>query len=293
MTDLSSRRAEMKLLCGFMREAPAQPATNLWRAIELPVLANALPRAGRGLDVGCGDGVLTGILRDLLMVARSGPEWDLVGIDVDPAETNLAQQTRTYSEVVTTGATALPFPENSFDFAFANSVLEHIPDLPGSLAEIGRCLRPGGLLLATVPVPLMHDCLAGPIWIWPMSREQYLRDLDYRIAHLNYWSEEQWREELNRAGLRLESASGYMLKKQMQRWETWSNWTGGLLYRLWGRKKKPIAIQRTLRMRRGLPRFMNFLAPLLANLVGQGVLGLHPGPNDLCGCLLIRARKPL
>jgi SAM-dependent methyltransferase len=293
----AQRRVEYELLCRFMREAPAQPATNLWRAIELPVLAKAMPQAGRGLDVGCGDGVLTGVLCDLL--SRSGPdpakrpEWDLVGIDPDAAETNLAQQTGSYTAVFTTGATSLPFPESSFDFVFANSVLEHIADLPGSLMEIGRCLRPGGVLLATVPAPEMHDCLAGPGWIWPMPRQQYLRELDRRLVHLQYWSIEQWREQLGRAGLLLESAEAYLLQKQMRRWELWSNWTGGLLYRLWGRKKKPIAIQRALHMRRGLPRFLHFLAPLLASLVGRGVLGLSVAPGDRCGCVLVRARKRL
>ena len=81
-------RAELRaqLLREFMADAPFQPATNLWRAVELPVLAEAMPKSGRGLDVGCGDGILTRILSDL-----AGARWQLVGVDPDGAECALAR----------------------------------------------------------------------------------------------------------------------------------------------------------------------------------------------------------
>ncbi len=45
----------------------------------------------------------------------------------------------------------LPFESNFFDLIFSNCVLEHIKDDEGVLAEISRCLKPGGKLIMTFP----------------------------------------------------------------------------------------------------------------------------------------------
>src|SRR5271155_2230473 len=84
--DLTMCKARRSVWQHLMMVAPYQPATNFWRAIELPVLASALPKEGRGLDVGCGDGTLTTILRQLV-----GGTWDLTGVDIDAPEIALAK----------------------------------------------------------------------------------------------------------------------------------------------------------------------------------------------------------
>ena len=45
----------------------------------------------------------------------------------------------------------LPFADSSVDLITALDVLEHIEDDRATLREIRRVLRPGGILLATVP----------------------------------------------------------------------------------------------------------------------------------------------
>lgn len=293
MVTLTTRRADRadlvrrRLLEQFMTEAPFQPATNFWRSIELPVLASALPRAGRGLDVGCGDGVLTGILRDL-----TGATWDLVGVDPDPAETALARAGGQYVAVHTAPADAVPEPDGGFAFAFANSVLEHIPNLPDCLREVARVLRPGGLFAATVPAPSFHQCLAGPDLTRRQTRAEYQADLDRRLAHVNYWSADRWATELRSAGLRPLPVEGYLTPDQVRRWEGWSNWTGGLVHRIRGRREHPIVSQRALGLRRGLPRGLRFLARPLAWAVGFGRLGRAAADPAAAGCLLVMARKP-
>jgi SAM-dependent methyltransferase len=283
----ASVEVRRRLLRRFMAEAPFQPATNLWRAVELPVLAAALPGAGRGLDVGCGDGVLTKLLAEL-----AGADWRLVGIDPDPAEIALARATGFFEELHETGADHVAEPDSSFDFAFANSVLEHIPDLPPCLKEIARCLKPGGRFYATVPSPGLHTFMRGPGALRRIDRQKYLAETDRRLLHFRYPSVDEWRELFTAAGLELTTARGYLTRKQVRRWEAWTNWTGGLLYRLKGSQSRPIEIQRSLGLRRGLPKPLRFVGGPLAWTAGLGVLSDDATAPEETACLLVIARKP-
>ncbi|MCC6234054.1 MAG: methyltransferase domain-containing protein, partial [Verrucomicrobiales bacterium] len=47
--------------------------------------------------------------------------------------------------------TRLTFNDASFDAIFSIDVLEHVPDYRAGLAELSRCLKPGGKLLLTAP----------------------------------------------------------------------------------------------------------------------------------------------
>src|SRR5690349_14965660 len=128
---------DKSLLIDLLSDQPFQPATNFWRSIEIAELvARALP-LGRGLDLGCGDGKLTRVL-----LSRIG-ERELVGVDADPLETAQAAKNSFYSKVHTVRADSLPEPNGSFDFAFSNSVLEHISPIEPVLAEVARVLKPG------------------------------------------------------------------------------------------------------------------------------------------------------
>src|ERR1019366_9596147 len=44
-----------------------------------------------------------------------------------------------------------PADDDSFDVIYFNHVLEHIPDDVAALREVGRILKPGGLLILGVP----------------------------------------------------------------------------------------------------------------------------------------------
>lgn len=47
--------------------------------------------------------------------------------------------------------TGLTFPDESFDFVLSMDVLEHVPAYESALSEFRRVLKPGGMLLLTVP----------------------------------------------------------------------------------------------------------------------------------------------
>jgi SAM-dependent methyltransferase len=107
------------------------------------------------LDVGSGNG------RHAFEALRRGAE--VTATDVDgPA---LAEVERIAGAMATAGEVAaggrlstlladagrLPFADGTFDVVIAAEVLEHIADDRTAMTELGRVLRPGGLLAVTVP----------------------------------------------------------------------------------------------------------------------------------------------
>ncbi|MDN4166978.1 methyltransferase domain-containing protein [Cytophagales bacterium LB-30] len=49
---------------------------------------------------------------------------------------------------------AIPFPDNSFDVAFCNHVMEHVQDDIKAMSELHRILKPGGW--AIIQIPFFH-----------------------------------------------------------------------------------------------------------------------------------------
>ncbi|MGI9116929.1 MAG: methyltransferase domain-containing protein [Gaiellales bacterium] len=95
------------------------------------------------LDIGCGPGIYA---RDL---AQRGAR--VTAIDSAPAMLAAAEAEARAAgvaiELATGDASALPFPDASFDAAVLVQVIEYVPDAVGALREIARVLRPGGRLL--------------------------------------------------------------------------------------------------------------------------------------------------
>jgi ubiquinone/menaquinone biosynthesis C-methylase UbiE len=269
---------DLDLLALFIHENPFQPATCLWRALEIAfVAARGLPE-GRGLDLACGDGRLFGLL-----AAQAGGRRKVVGLDLDPLEVASADRTGVYDRLVVASAAAIPEPDASFDWVFSNSALEHIPPIRETLAEAARILRPSGRFIFTVPSDELHACLHGPII---GKRDAYLRAIDERCAHLRYWSPDEWRRELASAGLELVSVERYLTGPEVRRWETLSRWTAGVLHAIL--RRPPIIIQRQLGMRRG-QRLPLPLARLAARII---TLGLDRRTDVSTGCLYVTAIRP-
>lgn len=98
------------------------------------------PTAGTALDVGCGGGLLAEEF------ATAG--FRVTGIDPSANSIRNAEQhaTRNHLDITysVASAEALPFPDQCFDVVYCCDVLEHVRDLPRTMAEIGRVLKPGG-----------------------------------------------------------------------------------------------------------------------------------------------------
>ncbi len=101
-----------------------------------------LPTVGDGLiEVGAGFGRLADEYRAFSRVVL----LDSSEVHVDAARQKLVQDGR--FEVVIGDATALPFPDRSFDAAVCVRVLHHFADPGLVIAEMARVLRPGGVLV--------------------------------------------------------------------------------------------------------------------------------------------------
>jgi 2-polyprenyl-3-methyl-5-hydroxy-6-metoxy-1,4-benzoquinol methylase len=97
---------------------------------------------GRVLDVGCGRGLLLQEFR------RRG--WEVQGTELSEEAANHARQVLKLP-VETGSLETIGFPANHFDAVTLWHVLEHVTEPSALLSEINRILKPGGVLLVSVP----------------------------------------------------------------------------------------------------------------------------------------------
>ncbi len=135
----------------YLRAAPISLA--LERAIESRWLAS-LPLAEPLLDLGCGDG---------LFAERTFQRPLTVGLDRNAAELAIARSRGSYRALAAGDGSRLPFRARAFATVISNSVLEHLADLPGTLAEVRRVLRPDGRFWFSVPSPLYGKLLFNTV----------------------------------------------------------------------------------------------------------------------------------
>jgi ubiquinone/menaquinone biosynthesis C-methylase UbiE len=113
------------------------------RQLAVEIVAREI--GGRGglrlLDVGCGTGSNLAAFSELAEAS---------GIDMSTEALTYCRE-RGVERVALSAVERLPFADASFDVVTAMDMLEHTDDDLAALAELRRVLKPGGLLLATVP----------------------------------------------------------------------------------------------------------------------------------------------
>ena len=108
---------------------------------RIPYFVEAIGRGKRVLDLGCRSGALT---RHFLE-ANS-----VVGLDVDAAALEKAR-TLGIEPVQANVEEPLPFEDASFDAVVAGELFEHLQFPDALVDEIERVLRPGGVIVGSVP----------------------------------------------------------------------------------------------------------------------------------------------
>jgi N-methyltransferase StaMA len=131
-------------------DSPIGRATD--RLTDLVAARLRLVPGQRILDVGCGTGRSS---------ARISADHDVhvAGVTVSAYQVELAgrsaQAAGSTEFVLADAAAGLPYPDGSFDSAYAVESLLHIADHEAVLAQIARVLRPGGRIV------LADACLRG------------------------------------------------------------------------------------------------------------------------------------
>jgi len=92
------------------------------------------------LDAGCGTGL-----------NLAGMPAGSVGIDLNPRNLELVRRRLPHQVAVEGDIEDMPFEDESFGTVVCTEVLEHVPYPEKALSEIGRVLRPGGMLIGSVP----------------------------------------------------------------------------------------------------------------------------------------------
>jgi SAM-dependent methyltransferase len=142
-----------------------------------PLAGHIRPTGGvRVLDVGCGTGAT------LATLAEFG---EVTGLDRSPEALRFCRR-RGHHRLVLARGEELPVMTESVDVITALDLLEHIPDDAAAMREFARALRPGGLLVVTVP--------AGP-WLWS--------EHDEALDHLRRYRAPRLREIMEDAGLEI------------------------------------------------------------------------------------------
>ncbi len=122
-----------------LRELPYFRA--LLRAVEARVY-EAIEQPSPTLDLGCGDGHFASIAFERQLE---------VGLDPWTEPIRDARRRGVYRALVQADGGSMPFPRAHFASAVSNSVLEHIPDIDATLADLARVLRPGAQFVFCVP----------------------------------------------------------------------------------------------------------------------------------------------
>ena len=148
------------------------------RVLVLRLLGRWLRRRhGTVLDLGCGTGSM------LTALAREG--YRAVGMDALHPRSQPGGGVAKGSRVILGDVTHPPIAGSRFDAVLLLDVLEHVDD-DAVLSEVRRVLRPGGVLLLTVP--------AMP-WLWSYR--------DTAAGHLRRYAYAHLRRVLAASGLRV------------------------------------------------------------------------------------------
>jgi SAM-dependent methyltransferase len=156
----------------FDRLAPEWDSTRVSRERLAPMLAalDAVPDVQRVLDVGTGSGAVARLLTE------RWPDAQVTGVDVSPGMVEEARRLGSGEHYDVGDASALPYPDASFDLLTLNNMIPFFD-------ELARVTAPGG------HVAIAYSRGSGtPIWVpvervrAELERRGFLHVADFRVG---------------------------------------------------------------------------------------------------------------
>lgn len=127
------------------------------------------------LDVGCGRGVTTEMIADIV-----GEKGKVIGVDANPKSINVAQESAQLQglqniEYICTDLSDLALAPASLDAVLGRRVLVYIPERKEVIAKLTTFLKPGGIIgfqehdsTAIINKELMPTHAKAHQWVWQL-----------------------------------------------------------------------------------------------------------------------------
>ena len=144
------------------------------------------PNCQSFLEIGCGTGFVLSCVRDTL------PLSNIVGSEIFTAGLAFAAERVPEAELVQMDARNLPYKEE-FDVVSAFDVIEHIDEDVLVLKNLFRSLKPGGLIMITVP---QHQ------WLWSLA--------DENACHVRRYNSAELHEKVEKAGFSIVKSTSFV-----------------------------------------------------------------------------------
>lgn len=194
------------------------PASRLFRSIELKTVHENCKKITfnhPSLDIGCGDGFMTSILFD---------DKFTYGIDNGEAkDVAIAIKNKRYKKVFIESAEKMSLKSDSINFAFCNSVIEHIPNVEAVLSETARILKKGGVFVFTSPSPHFRKFLFFTTQLRKLGLgflgDLYSKKRNEMLNHYHLYSHREWGRRLKKYGLEIKKFQYYISKECLEFWD--------------------------------------------------------------------------
>lgn len=146
------------------------------------------------LDIGCGDGRTYG-----WWLGERAKQY--LGLDISENAVARARQLGLDARAIDDAA-SFPFGDEEYDAATCIEVLEHLFEPHTAVAEVFRVLRPGGVLIATVP-NVAYWRRRADLFVfgrWNPLGDEHSVDQPWRDPHIRFFTAPAFERMLRRAG---------------------------------------------------------------------------------------------
>lgn len=154
------------------------------------------------LDIGAGTGTISNEM-------KSNHQLDVTAIDSSTEMVDIAKKDYPDMKIIRMDLRKLEFQDNSFDGAFANYSLIHVPDsdIQSSLTEIARILKPGGYLYLALQEPITPMDKDG---FYPVAYKQEVK------MFINLMTESDAKDYLEKTGFSIINIDRRAPKKEIE-----------------------------------------------------------------------------